>query len=248
MKKQAKTVLFYFILLLLSSKINLSNAQTERKKNDKVGKIKYFKAYSETDYASEKNILSGSGRTITNQSKYFRIVPSLAFTKIRKYGRLFEMSFALQKLEFRDDISENAIDSLKIVEPTRGSKDFSLAIGSQFEWAWQMLNAQKSQLYLGVSTNPILSYDKSVPYTTANFPFYQYDLTTRFSIVPRWCVQLNDKFLLDFNIPLTFWEVDFKHTYTGNPILPTFVRTRTEAKTDFVLKPSLRIGFGVRIY
>jgi hypothetical protein len=247
MKKQVGMAVFCFIFLSFSFNVNTLNAQTKTAKKGKTETTRYFKTYLETGYESKKTVLNQAGRSFTNQSKYFKIFPSVAFSKTHAEGRLFEMSFALQNLEYRDDISESTFDSINIKVPTRGAETFSLAIGSRFEWAWQMVNTNKSQLYLGVSANPVFSYENVVPYTTANFPSYQYDLTTGFSIVPRWCLQLTDRLLLDFNLPLTFWEVGINHSYFGNPVLPTFAREETETKTKFLLKPILRIGLGVRI-
>jgi hypothetical protein len=246
MKKQVKNPVFYFITLLFLSNINILKAQNEVNSKGKNISTRYFKTYIETSYDSKETVLKQGGRTYSSQSKYFKIYPSIAFTKINEKGRLFEMAFALQDLAYQEDLTENSIDSLNIREPTRGAEAFFLAIGSRFEWAWQVKSVGTSQLYFGVSTNPIFSFENIVPYTTATFPSYQYDLTTGFAVVPRWCWQLNDRILLDVNVPLTFAEIDLNHSYVGNPVLPTFAREKTELTGKFGLKPQLRMGFGVR--
>jgi hypothetical protein len=246
MKKQFNNALFYFILALFTINVNTLKAQTKLNPKDKNKTRCYFKTYLETSYDAKETIIKQGGRTFSNQSKYFKIYPSIAFTKINAKGRLFEMSFALQDLVHQDDLTENSIDSLNVRLPSRGAETFFLAIGSRFEWAWQVKNMGESQFYLGISTNPVFSYENVVPYTTASFPSYHYDLATGFSVVPRWCWQLTDKLLIDINLPLTFGEIDLNYSYTGDPTLPTFSREKTELKASFVLKPQLRIGFGLR--
>lgn len=245
MKKQVTKALLCFTLFLLIFNLNTIHGQTKAEKKDDTVR-KYLKVYLETRYESKQSLISLGGRTISNQSKYFKIYPSIAFNKIHSDGRFFEMSFALQNLEYRNELSENRIDSLNIIQPTRGAETFSLAIGSRFEWAWQLKNGGTNQLYLGFSANPIFFYDNVVPFTTASFPSHQFDLTTGLSVVPRWCWQLTDRLLMDVNIPFTFTEIDLNYSYIGNPSLSTFAREKTELKSKFVLKPQLRIGFGVR--
>jgi hypothetical protein len=246
MKKQVKNALFYLFLVLITLKANSIKAQNTDDTINKNKSTRYFKAYLETFYDSKETILKEASRTFINQVKVFKIYPSIAFTKINSEGLLFEMSFALQNLEYKNDISENRIDSLSIRVPTRGAETFSLALGSRFEWAWQLKNTGTNQLYLGISANPTFSFENIVPYTTASFPSYQYDLTTGISIVPRWCWQLTDKLLMDVNIPFTFTEIDLNYSYVGDPSLPEFAREKTGLKSKFVIKPQLRIGFGVR--
>jgi hypothetical protein len=246
MKKQAKNALFYFILALFTFNSNVIKAQKNVDTKDKNKTTRYFKTYLETIYDSKETVKKQGGRTFSNQSKYFKIYPSIAFTKINSNGRLFEMSFALINLEQRNELSENRIDSLSIRLPTRGAETFSLTVGSRFEWAWQVKSTGISQFYFGISTNPVFTFENVIPYTTASFPSYQYDLTTGLSVVPRWCLQITDRLLIDVNIPLTFNEINLNYSYVGDPSLPEFAREKTELTSKFVLKPHLRIGFGVR--
>jgi hypothetical protein len=243
MKKQITKALFCFTLFFLISS-TIQGQTKAKKKEDEVRK--YLKVYLETRYESKQSLIRLGGRTLSSQLKYFKIYPSIAFAKINSDGRLFEMSFALINLEQRNDLSENRIDSLSIRLPTRGAETFSLAIGSRFEWVWQLKKAETHQLYLGISANPIFSFENVIPFTTASFPSYQYDLTTGLSVVPRWCWQLTDRLLIDVNVPLTLTEIDLNYSYIGDPVLPTFARTQTKLTSKFVLKPQLRIGFGVR--
>ncbi len=248
MEKQFNNALFCLILASFSPITNALYAQNKNAKKDKKETTKYLKVYLETSYEAEKTISQDNNYVNINEFKRFNIYPSFAFSKTKTNGRFFEMSFSLNNLEYSDNVTTTTpVSSPNITVSARGATSFSLAVGSRFEWAWRMLESEKSKFYVGISANPIFSYNKSVPYTTSSFPFYKFALTTNISIVPRWCWHLTDRLLLDVNVPLTFLQGEATYAYTANPVLPTFARTTNEVLANFVFKPQFRIGFGVKI-
>lgn len=247
MKKQFNKTLFCLIVGLLSFKTTIIYAQNEHIKKDKKAIEKYLKVFLETNYNVSKSTKKAPLETYYNQSKSLKIFPSFAFTKIHPKGRLFELSFALQNFEMKDDKSTIRNDTLNTNIPWRGAKTFSLAIGSRIESAWRINQLGKSLFYLGISTNPTFFYDNNLPYTTASFPSHKYVLTSGLSVVPRWILNLNDRFLIDINTPLTFLQGEISTSYYGNPVLPTYARTVNVAKVDFLFKPQIKVGFGVKI-
>lgn len=247
MKKLFNKTLFCLIIGFLSFKTTMINAQNEQIKKDKKAVEKYLKVFLETNYDVSKSTTSAPFVTYSNQSKSLKIFPSFAFTKIHPKGRLFELSFALQDLEMKDDKSTIQNDTLNTNIPWRGTKTFLLAIGSRIESAWRINQVGNSLIYLGISTNPTFLYNNNLPYTTATFPSHQYVLTAGLSVVPRWILNLNDRFLIDINMPLTFLQGEISTSYYGNPVLPTYARTINEAKIDFLFKPQFKVGFGIKI-
>jgi hypothetical protein len=246
MKKQINSVLFCIILGLFSFKTNIINAQNKGSKKDKKETTNYIKAYLESSFNEYSTVHNSTNLSYLTRLKKFSIYPSFAFSKIRQNSSLFEMSFALQDLEIRDDLVENRFDTISKI-PERGEKVFSLAIGSRFEWAWRINQNEKHGFYVGVSENFTFTYYNITPYTTSSFPFYRYALTTGISIVPRWCWHLTDRFLMDVNVPIDFLQGGINYIYSGNPALPTFARNKDDIFANFVLKPQFRIGFGLKI-
>lgn len=246
MKKQFNKILFCFVAGLFLFKTTMINAQNEPiKKNKKVAE-KHLKVFLETNYEASKSTKSTTFATYTNESKRLKIFPSFAYTKITPKGRLFELSFALQDLDLKDDKS-TIHDTLNNNIPFRGAKSLSLSFGSRIESSWRIIEQENNQFFLGISTNPTFNFNNVSPYTTASFPSHQYVMTTGLSIVPRWIWHLNDKFLIDINMPLTFLQGEISTSYYGNPVLATFARTVNEAKIDFLFKPQIKVGFGVKI-
>lgn len=247
MKIQFNNALFCIILGFICFNTNTLNAQNKGSKKDKKQTTKYIKAFLESSFDEYSAIHNSTNLSYLTRLKKFSIYPSFAFSKIRQNGRLFEMSFALKDLENRDEfIEKKRIDTI-LTTPAIGETVFSLAIGSRFEWAWRIHQTEKHDFYVGISGNPTFSYYKTVPYTTASFPFYKYTLTTGISLTPRWCWHLTDRFLVDVNVPLTFLQGEFNHAYVGNPVLPIFARTTEGVLANFVFKPQIRIGFGIKI-
>ncbi len=247
MKKPFNKIPFCFIVGLLLFKTTIVNAQNEQVKKDKKVVEKYLKVFLETNYVASKSTTNAPFVTYSNESKRLKIFPSFAYTKITPKGRLFELSFALQDLDLKDDKSTIQNDTLNSNIPWRGTKSLSLSFGSRIESAWRIIEKGHNQFYLGISTNPTFTFNNVLPYTTGAFPSHQYVLTTGLSIVPRWIWNLNNRFLVDINMPLTFLQGEISTSYYGNPVLPTYARTVNEAKVDFLFKPQFKVGFGVRI-
>ncbi len=247
MKKQFNKTLFCLIVGLLSFKTTIIYAQNEQIKKDKKAIEKYLKVFLETNYNASKSTTNAPFVTYSNESKWLKIFPSFAYTKVRPKGRLLELSFALQNLDLKDDKSSIQNDTLNSNIPWRGTKTFSFAFGSRIESAWRIIEKGHNQFYLGISTNPTFDFNNVLPYTTATFPSHQYVLTSGLSIVPRWILNLNDRFLIDINMPLTFLQGEISTSYYGNPVLPTYARTVNVAKVDFLFKPQIKVGFGVKI-
>ena len=247
MKITFNKALFCFIVGLLSFKTTIINAQNEETKKGKKGVEKYLKVFLETNYDISKSYTISTLVTHNNESKSLKIFPSFAFTKIHPKGRLFEMSFAFQNFEMKDNKSTFQYDTLNSYTLLHGTKTFSLEFGSRIESAWRIIEKGHNQFYLGISTNPTFDFNNVTPYSTASFPSHQYALTSGLSIVPRWILNINNRFLIDINMPLTFLQGELSTSYYGNPVLATFARTVNVAKVDFLFKPQLKIGFGVRI-
>ena len=247
MKKPFNNTLFYLIIALLSFKTTTINAQNEEVKKNKKVTEKFLKIFLETDYVTSKSTTIAHFITYSNESKRLKIFPSFTYSRMTPKARLFELSFALQNFDLKDDKSTIQNDTLNTNIPWRGTKTFSLAVGSRIESAWRIIERGHNQFYLGISTNPTFDFNNVLPYTTGTFPSHQYILTSGLSIVPRWIWNLNNRFLVDINMPLTFLQGEISTSYYGNPVLPIYARTINKAKVGFLFKPQFKVGFGVRI-
>lgn len=162
--------------------------------------------------------------------------------------------FELSRLLFNhtNSVTNLVIDSTgKTVQTIAGQKTTNVLLG--FRYAYDMMlfkkkEGTKIQSYLGFSANPYFSNSKYVPIVSASYPTNQNNIGVTLSIIPRLNYNLNDKWFLDFNIPINIIDVNWTFKSDQNPALIEQLQTTTTGEfSTFPRKFLFRFGVGFRL-
>jgi hypothetical protein len=190
-------------------------------------------------------------RTTVTTQKSTDVFPTFGFSKNRKKGRFYEISFTHFNFTHDDALTLHRIDTLNVITiPSRGAKSNTAYVGMRYEWSFPVFYEKLGifQPYIGLSTDPSVFFKDIEPYSTATFPSRAFEARNTISIIPRAIVSLSSRLFLDFNVPISVFSMAATYNYTENPILPIYARTRTDFTAKyFPSQFNIRLGLGYRI-
>ena len=249
MKKEIKTTtLIFFLLTFLLS--GLTTFGQENQKN------KIVKLYTNLSLTSTETSLSFDTTNLTStieknketQIGYF--TPSITF--VLPNGNFQE--FELSRLVINNTNSETIIinDSPgKTIQTVSGQRTTNILIAFRYEYDIMFFKKKeeaKLRPYLGFGVNPYFSNSKYRPIVSNLFPINQNNFGVTLSIIPRLNYNLNEKWFVDFNIPINLADINWTFDKVDNPTLTEQQRTTTTIEySTFPSKFLFRLGLGLRI-
>ena len=190
-------------------------------------------------------------RTTVTTQKSTDVFPTFGFSKNKKKGRFYEISFTHFSFKHDDALTQHWLDTVNMTQiPSRGAKSNTAYVGMRYEWNFPVFYEKmgRFQPYIGVSTDPSVFFENIEPYTTATFPSIVFEARNTISVIPRAVANLSSRLFLDLNMPISVFSVAATYSYYGNPILPTYARSGTDFTTKFFTPQfNIRLGLGYRI-
>jgi hypothetical protein len=246
------TLFFVFAVQLFSQNTNTST--TNALKNKPRNAVKLFLEFKTFSYSKNFNTKYDSFNILsTYEQKLIGLYPSVAYTKYHKNGHFTEIALSFIQLQHNDDVNNlvytNANTNVQsFVEPSKGEKSFDVKLGFRFDYNIPLFSGENSQIYLGFSDEPLIFYQKVLPYTSASFPATQFELRNNVALIPRFVTNVTKKVFLDFNIPLSLFSMSYRYENNKNPILPISEQQVSTFDARFLPKNwQFRLGLGVRI-
>jgi hypothetical protein len=219
-----------------------------------------FKGYLTIIETHKTNILKDSSRQRTTKLGKTTLLPSVSWAKFRKNGRFREIGITQFKVlhestetqyelfQFRDTLG-NLIPPSGVI-PGRGLAIWSAQLGMQCEWNFPIYYRENRNFgcFVGVSTAPVLSFEKVTSLLNVIFPSRALELSNTLSIIPRMTYAVSNRLFIDFNVPISFTTFDVNYKFTDNPILPTYARKIVEFNVYLPTNIwAIRFGIGYRI-
>lgn len=215
--------------------------------------LKFYFDYKTFNHQSRFDFKSSSIHTIDIQefqNKGFST--SLGYSKTLKKNRFIELSLSFMGIGSHETNRYYAFpDSSNTTFSTR-EKIFEMKTGARIEYILPVAKSDDNTngIYLGVSYEPYIFINKTLPLTFNNGSFSKnfYELNNIIAIVPRFMQNISKNVYLDINIPFPIYSFAVKHVYWENPVLPIYERRKTNTKSTFLPENyQFRIGLGVKI-
>jgi hypothetical protein len=229
--------------------ITNSNAKHLNTKTDK--SITFFLDFKTFNYRRNFNFgIDSQSVTSFNEIKTKGFYPSLALTHYKSNGHFTETALTFIQFQNIDDLSVSRFINngnwLQI--PTSGAKTLTMKMSLRFGYNFLLNASENNQFYLGISTEPVLSYSHIQPYSSAYFPDSKFEIFNIVSLMPRFIKNINKKLFFDVNLPISIFSTKFWYEAWQNPILPTYQQRKSVFEAAFIPRNfQLRMGVGMRI-
>jgi len=103
---------------------------------------------------------------------------------------------------------------------------------------------EKLKPIIGFSATPFYHWEKEAPMVSSSFSKSASSIGLSLSLVPRVRYNLNEKWYLDFNVPVSIFTASYNTFKNNNPVIS--IENRKESTIDFYNTPiGLAIRFGV---
>jgi len=239
------------VTLLIAGSISFNQAKGQENQNNKTIKLYTNFGWTSTERTlgfNTTNLISRIEKNKETKIGYF--TPSIAI--VLPNGNFQE--FELSRLEINNTNSETNLtnDSTgKTIQIVSGQKVTNILIAFRYEYNIMFLKKKegaKIRPYLGFSANPYFYNSKYRPIVSNLFPTNQNNFGVTLSIIPRLIYNLNEKWFVDFNIPINLADVNWTFDKVDNPVLTEQERTTTTVEYSTLPNKFLfRLGVGLRI-
>ena len=132
-----------------------------------------------------------------------------------------------------------------------GERKTNVSIALRYEYDVVFFkNSHEAKLctYLGFAAQPYFSNSTFTPKILRAYSTSQSNFGAMISIVPRLNYDLNERWFIDFNIPINIVDMNWVVQQVDNPTLPENLRTATTFEPSaFPTKFLFRLGVGIRI-
>lgn len=238
--------LYSLVLVTLAPIISLSNVDST--------KTKSLKLYSNLSVVTEQSSISIAANDISTVNKKSQLnLGSLtpAFTWGLKNGRFHEVE--ISEMNFNRNFQQTSqIDfgsgGLSITE---GERVYNLSLAMRYEYSvYSEKRAKKSKLVpaLGGSIQPYFHYIATVPAVATRYRTGLSSFGAVVNFIPRVYYNMNKKWFLDLNIPLTLAKIGGESSTVENSLIRDEDQRVTNFNLDFVTTDILvRFGVGMRI-
>lgn len=110
----------------------------------------------------------------------------------------------------------------QVIGTTYRSRTMDLAFEMRYEyiWAFALKPESKWRGSLGLGFSPYFSHSASAPGNSSEFGSSRTNVGFKTSLIPRFNYQINERWMLDFNLPLNFYNSYFDVQRTDNPEVP----------------------------
>lgn len=223
-----------------------------------IKKTKQFDAKLYTNFDFIPEYISYESDTINGTSRNedvrkisgFNFSPSFGFKT--KKGNSYEIE--VSRLKYSNNYNKEYIrfDStggIKTVLSGNNHKQFELYL--RYEYKLNLFKSkdwEKFKPIIGLSATPFVTWNKSEPVLSTEFPISETVAGLYLSVVPRIEYFISEKWYLDFNIPVAFVTGHYKSTTSEDPSIA--LNERTESVIDFYNGPvsfAVRFGLGYKI-
>ena len=243
--------IFLFALTILAAQLfgQNTNKSTQSKPVYRYG----LKAYLNVSHENKIDTYTDNVlyRTTETTQKTTDFSPTIGFSKNKKKGKFYEISFTHFNFNKDDAVTYHRIDTANTIDiPSRGAKNFTAHVGLRYEWDFPVFYEKlgRFQPYIGISTDPSVYFLKSDPYTSATFPTTIAEANNTISLIPRLVFNASSRLFFDINLPVSVFSTSVSYRYYGNPILTTYARRTTELSSQFLpTQFNMRLGVGYRI-
>lgn len=235
-----KTIVFATLFLIT---IIFAQAQSE----------KTYKVYLNGNFRSNTTTQTTSGVTVTNDltSGTFRGF-SPAVNKTKENGRYTELELSNFNIG-RSQNSQTFVDSTGNEQYLSGADSYSFSTSFRYESGFNIravngASTEKFSYSLGVALQPYLGFTSRAPFTSNDFRFRNFNIGTKFQLVPRLIFGGKKNLSVDINFPINLAEASISNTRRSDPALP--IERQIITQTNFRFLPfdiQARIGVGLRI-
>jgi hypothetical protein len=209
---------------------------------------KTLKTFLGVEYIHNKTITFINGfKDSTDYKRFGLINPVFAHSKMKPSGKRFrEWQVSDLTLEKEDDI--RLVSSMNPSIPIAGAKKFrtSAAVAYTENFLWSDKD-DRFQFWIGAGLQMFVEYNLYRPKTSILFPKCSFCSSLSILAMPRATYKINQKFMLDFHIPLIINKINICRSREENPVISVF----NQRKTDFsyIWKPSLsEVRLGLPMY
>jgi hypothetical protein len=250
---------FYLCFALISFFIQPIAAQKTKKETPQYKNA--FKGYL--------NLLDGRKTTIITDDTSFRetikthnraLLPTIGWSKYRKNGRFTEIGITRMKFDYdykskewqllfyRDTLGNFIPIQQNVIIPE--TEIWTNTVGLRFEWNFPFFHEEgkRFQSFLGISTDPTLSYQKINTVFTSFYSSRVLALSNSITVIPRITYALSNRFFLDINAPISFITLNVNYKVDKNPTLPSYARETVNFRAHLPTTIwAIRFGIGYRI-
>lgn len=169
----------------------------------------------------------------------------LSFGAELKKIRFFNHEFEIMPLSIKhNNVTETIYfnDTSATSSLLGGSKNTTVKSHFRYQANHYFLEGKTFNPYFGFSARTFYSYEVNKPYESIYYKQSTSDIGLQLAITPGLNINLGKKFILDLNIPVSFYEIKLITTNTQNPALPVH-----EQKNSTIIGETMPRFFNFRI-
>lgn len=238
---------------IISLLLILSISLFGQEKTIKEKSLKLYTNFNLTSYYPDSSSNSQPGFTRMNYEKemsVFNFSPAIVFRNQK--GNSHELELSRLWIQKQTTETYDVLDSTgQIVNTISGETVNRFHIQLRYEYTiglFKKKNWVKLNPSIGFSAAPFYRWEKySYPIST-QFPISKSSLGIYLAVIPRIQYNLNEKWYLDLNVPISIVTVQFNTQRNEDPSIP--VNQRTTNTIGFYNTPfgyAIRFGLGMRL-
>lgn len=200
------------------------------------------KLYNNLSYTLKSNNLSQNFKYKTNYMQFIKLMPAFSWQKNKNEHEIILNTIEKNKTVYKEEY----VDSLSYLSNEFINNYFNIRLNYIYHLNLKIFRNEKVKTFLGLNCEPFFNHGTSKLSSSFAFPTVNTNLGLNFYLQPRLTYKLNNKFNLEFNVPIDF--VDFNNNFRTirNPAFSA--RQQTTKTMDFNIAPNhFQLNFGLAL-